>query len=59
MGVTQREPLHKSAEYQAKLEQALDYATQQLSRKEVKVTPAEIRAAIEAAYLKAQAPAVK
>lgn len=70
LDVTQRELLHKiaaeafayaetvykSEENQVKLAQALEYATQQLGRKGIKVTPAEIRAAIEAAYLKAQIP---
>lgn len=53
------ETVYKSAESQAKLEQALDYATEQLDRKGIKVTPAEIRAAIETAYLKAQIPAAE
>ncbi|WP_342436699.1 phage holin, LLH family [Paenibacillus sp. FSL L8-0436] len=46
------ETVYKSAEGQAKLEQALDYATEQLSRNGIEVTPAEIRAAIEQVYLK-------
>ncbi|MDF2651812.1 MAG: hypothetical protein K0Q73_7617, partial [Paenibacillus sp.] len=50
------ETVYKSSESQIKLAQALEYATQQLGRKGIKVTPAEIRAAIEAAYLKSQNP---
>lgn len=53
------ETVYKSAESQIKLSQALEYATQQLGSRGIKVTPTEIRAAIEAAYLKAQASAVK
>ncbi|MEK5036346.1 phage holin [Paenibacillus sp. FSL R7-0302] len=49
----------KSEENQVKLAQALEYATQQLGRRGIKVTPAEIRAAIEAAYLKAQVTEVR
>ncbi|MEK3673518.1 phage holin, LLH family [Paenibacillus sp. FSL R10-2771] len=44
----------KSEESQIKLAQALEYATQQLGRKGINVTPMEIRAAIEAAYLNGQ-----
>lgn len=53
------ETVYKSKESQVKLAQALDYATQQLGRRGINVTPAEIRAAIEAAYLKAQTPTVQ
>lgn len=70
LDATQRELLHKvageayayaqtvykSEESQVKLAQALEYATQQLGRRGINVTPAEIRAAIEAAYLKNQTP---
>ena len=44
------ETVYKSAESQAKLGQALEYATQHLGHKGIKVTPAEIRAAIEKAW---------
>lgn len=70
LDATQRELLHKVAgeafayaetvykdkENQVKLVQAMEYATQQLGRRGIRVTPDEIRAAIEAAYLKAQTP---
>lgn len=48
------ETVYKSKESQIKLTQTLEYATQQLGRRGIMVTPDEIRAAIEAAYLKAQ-----
>lgn len=73
LDATQRELLHKvageayayaatvfkSEESQIKLAQALEYATQQLGRRGIKVTSAEMRAAIEVAYLKAQIPVIK
>lgn len=58
-GYAYAETVYRSEESQIKLAQALEYATQHLGRRGIKVTPAEIRAAIEAAYLKAQALAVK
>lgn len=73
LDTTQRELLHKvageayayaatvfkSEESQVKLAQALEYATQQLGHRGIRVTPEEIRAAIEAAYLKAQVYVLK
>ena len=69
LDTTQRELLHKVAgeayayaetvfkgeESQIKLAQALDYATRQLGRRGIRITPEEIRGAIEAAYLKSKA----
>lgn len=73
LDTTQRELLHKvageafayaetvywSEASQVKLAQAMEYAAKQLGRRGVQITPDEIRAAIEAAYLKAQTPAIK
>ncbi|NJJ41556.1 phage holin, LLH family [Paenibacillus apii] len=47
--------VYKSAEGRAKLEQALGYASDQLAKRGIVVAPEEIRAAIEAAYLKGTA----
>lgn len=53
------ETVYKGAENQVKLAQAMEYAAQQLGRRGVQITPDEIRAAIEAAYLKSQAAVAK
>lgn len=53
------ETVYKSEASQVKLAQAMEYAAQQLGRRGIPVTADEIRAAIEAAYLNAQAPAIK
>lgn len=53
------ETVYRSEASQVKLAQAMEYAAQQLGRRGIPVTADEIRAAIEAAYLNAQAPAIK
>ena len=69
LSVQQRELLHKVAseafayaetayeqgECDKKLAEAMDYVSSQLAKKNIKITPIEMRAAIEKAYLQHQA----